>query len=80
MGRHFATLGQSLPGVSDSRGHIDAPMFLRRAGKDLAVARPKLEPSEAGSRRHGRALVRSTGCTAGSAHGGRPASSTSRSP
>jgi putative transposase len=58
MGRHFATLGQPLPGVSDARGHIDAPMFLRRACKDLAVAARKLALTEAGSRRHAKALVR----------------------
>jgi hypothetical protein len=58
MGRHFATLGQPPRGVSDSHGHIDAPMFLRRACKDLALAARKLEATEAGSRRHAKALVR----------------------
>jgi putative transposase len=58
MGRHFATLNEALPGVSDSRGHIDAPVFLRRALKDLAVAQRTLQRTEAGSRRHAKALVR----------------------
>jgi transposase len=44
--------------VSESRGHIDASMFLRRALKDLAVAQRKLELTEDGSKRHTKALVR----------------------
>jgi putative transposase len=43
--------------VSDSR-HIDAPMFLRRALKDLALAARKLDLTEAGSRRRAKAPVR----------------------
>jgi putative transposase len=73
MGRHFATLGQPLPGVSDARGHIDAPMFLRRACKDLAVAARKLALTEAGSRRHAKALVRVQRLLPGRPPGGRPA-------
>ena len=57
-GRHVATINAPLPGVSDSCGHIDAPMFLRRALKDLALAARKLELTEAGGRRHAKALVR----------------------
>jgi putative transposase len=58
MGRHFATLSQPLPGVSDVGGHIDAPMFLRRAYKNLALAARKLEAAQAGSRRRAKALAR----------------------
>jgi len=58
MGRHFATLGKPLPGVTDLAGHIDAPMFLRRALGDLAVAQRALEGTTAGSGRHARALAR----------------------
>jgi hypothetical protein len=57
MGRHFATINEPLARVSDSRGHLDAPMFLRLACKDLALAACKLELTEAVSRRHARALV-----------------------
>jgi hypothetical protein len=49
MGQHFATLNQALPGVTDEHGHIDAPVFLRQALKDLAVAQRELQLTEAGS-------------------------------
>lgn len=58
MGRHFATLDKPLPAVSDDDGHIDAPLFLRRALSDLAVAQRALERTTAGSRRHAKALAR----------------------
>jgi hypothetical protein len=58
MGRHLTTVGQPLPGVSDARGHIQAPMFLRRARRDLALVQRNLERTKAGSRRHAKALVR----------------------
>jgi len=58
MGRHFATLDAPILGVSDAFGHIDAPMFLRRALMDLALAARTLALTEAGSRRHAKALVR----------------------
>jgi transposase len=58
MGQHFATLNQALPGVTDEHGHIDAPVFLRQALKDLAVAQRELQLTEAGSKRRAKALVR----------------------
>jgi uncharacterized protein YdhG (YjbR/CyaY superfamily) len=58
MGRHLTAVGQPLPGVSDARGHIQAPMFLRRARRDLALVQRNLERTKAGSRRHAKALVR----------------------
>jgi len=58
MGRHFATLDKPLPDVTDPAGHIDAPMFLRRALGDLAVAQRALQRTTPGSRRHTKALAR----------------------
>jgi len=58
MGRHFATLDKPLPGVTDEAGHIDAPMFLRRALGDLAVAQRALQRTTAGSKRRAKALAR----------------------
>jgi putative transposase len=58
MGRHFATLDKPLPGVTDVAGHIDAPLFLRRALKDLAVAQRAFKRTIPGSRRHAKALAR----------------------
>jgi putative transposase len=79
MGRHFATLDAPILGVSDAFGHIDAPMFLRRALMDLALAARKLALTEAGSRRHAKALVRVQRLH-GRVAARRPGSSTSRSP
>ena len=58
MGRHFATLDVPTPGVTDDAGHIDAPMFLRRALGDLAVAQRALQRTLPGSKRHAKALAR----------------------
>jgi len=58
MGRHFATLDKPLPGVTDDAGHIDAPLFLRRALSDLAVAQRALTRTLPGSKRHAKALAR----------------------
>jgi len=58
MGRHFATLDKPLPGVTGEVGHIGAPMFLRRALGDLAVAQRALQRTTPGSRRHAKALAR----------------------
>ena len=58
MGRHFATLDKPLPGVSDDAGHIGAPLFLRRALHDLAVAQRAFKGTIPDSKRHAKALLR----------------------
>ncbi len=58
MGRHFATLAKPLSGVTDEVGHLDAPLFLRRALSDLAVAQRAYKRTTPGSARHAKALAR----------------------
>jgi putative transposase len=58
MGRHFATLDVQILGVTTVGGHIDAPLFLRRALHDLAVAQRASQRATPGSKRHAKALLR----------------------
>jgi putative transposase len=58
MGRHFATLDVQILGVTDVGGHIDAPLFVRCALLDLAVAQRAFKRTTPGSKRRAKALLR----------------------
>jgi len=51
-------LAKPLSGVTDEVGHLDAPLFLRRALSDLAVAQRAYKRTTPGSARHAKALAR----------------------